>query len=422
MMGKRVLLISLFIILFGLSFALAQNQPLHEAVSSCEGKSSGSDCSFTVGHHGEVVSGSCLEVPEEGILACIHGDSEIARNNLHEDPSVNEEDSQGFFERLFNFLFGWIKSGESDLQKDNNLQESQDRPLQEENINRGIMPGEDQTETPTEGTPSSSSGPGGIGFIGGDTETIGSLSLPDSGFYYNYEIDDYNYGTEVEVTLSNDKRNIIANALPNHDTGEFPNSGNPHAITEQSNTYDYPSEGSYTGNAVFTREPGVAVNGVKFEPTTGEFISCIGGESYQIEALQDTYDLGFDFNEAHVQPDGEYHYHGYPTELVELYKDGQDLVHLGFAADGNMIYYDTTGTVESSWEITSEERSRSGCTYRNNEVDIDNIPKGVFVSDWEYNTEIGNLDACNGAFVDGEYAYFVTQTYPYISRCLQGEL
>lgn len=270
------------------------------------------------------------------------------------------------------------------------------------------------------------SGPGGgtnapnNSFVGGNTQTISSLSLPDSDFLGSYEIDDSTYGTEIEVTVSGNTRTIVANALPNHDTGAFPNSGNPHSITAQSKTYTFPSSGSYTGSAIWVREPGVAVNGVKFEPETAEVVSCSSGESYKIEAFQDEYDLGFDENHAHVQPTGEYHYHGFPTELVELYDDGSGLIHIGFAEDGNMIYYDDTGTVEPSWQLSEEERSGTDCTYRDHSIDFDNIDFGTFVSDWEYVSGSGNLDACNGAYVDGEYAYFVTEEYPYISRCLQG--
>lgn len=291
--------------------------------------------------------------------------------------------------------------------------------------------GPDGSTTNTAGgngpTGSVPSGPGGgtnapiNSFVGGDTQTINSLSIPNSDFFGSYEIDDNTYGTEVTVTVSGSTRTIVANALPNHETGDFPNSGNPHSIEAQNISRSYPAEGTYTGNAIWSREPGIAVNGVKFEPETAEVMTCTSGESYKIEAFQDDYDLGFDINNAHVQPTGEYHYHGFPTELVELYADGQDLVHIGFSEDGFMIYYDTTGTVESSWRLSSTDRTGTDCSYRNDTMDLEGAsPDGTFVSDWEYVSGSGNLDACNGAYVDGEYAYFVTQEYPYVSRCLQG--
>lgn len=33
-----------------------------------------------------------------------------------------------------------------------------------------------------------------------------------------------------------------------------------------------------------------------------------------------------------------------------------------------------------------------------------------------------HLDQCNGANVDGTYAYFATEEYPFVGRCLQGLL
>ena len=33
----------------------------------------------------------------------------------------------------------------------------------------------------------------------------------------------------------------------------------------------------------------------------------------------------------------------------------------------------------------------------------------------------GDLDECNGIEIDGEYAYFLTDTFPYVPRCLMGE-
>lgn len=298
---------------------------------------------------------------------------------------------------------------------------AQDEDPQTHSDENGIThthPHEDMPAGPTGGA---GSGSDTTQFASGDTETIGGLSVPPSNFFGNYSINDSRYGTDVTVTVTGSARTIVSNALPNHQTGTFPNSGNPNAISAQSNTYNFPATGTYTGNATTAREPGVAVNGIKFEPTTAEMVQCSSGERYQIEAFQESYDLGFDFNDAHVQPDGTYHYHGFPTALVDLYDDGSDLVHIGFAADGFMIYYDTTGTVKPSWELSSSARSGTSCTYRNQTLSINgSAPDGTFVSDWEYNPSVGNLDACNGATIGGEYAYFVTRAYPFVSRCLQG--
>ena len=41
------------------------------------------------------------------------------------------------------------------------------------------------------------------------------------------------------------------------------------------------------------------------------------------------------------------------------------------------------------------------------------------VADWEF-TGTGDLDECNGMTVDGEYGYYVTDSYPWILACLTG--
>ena len=127
---------------------------------------------------------------------------------------------------------------------------------------------------------------------------------------------------------------IDTNAIPDHETGDFPNGGNPNSISEQDLTWEFTTSPTYIGGASFARTSGVAVNGVKFEPGTAETATCTSGERYSIEALQEVYDLGLDFNNAHVQPTGEYHYHGISALLVDAYESDDDLVHVGFASDG----------------------------------------------------------------------------------------
>ena len=48
-------------------------------------------------------------------------------------------------------------------------------------------------------------------------------------------------------------------------------------------------------------------------------------------------------------------------------------------------------------------------------------PDGTYTSDWEYLPGSGDLDECNGTFIEDRYLYLVTNEFPYISRCLKGE-
>ena len=242
----------------------------------------------------------------------------------------------------------------------------------------------------------------------------------------SYELADEEYGTMVTVTVADGWRTIDTNALPDHETGEFPNSGNPNEITEQENVWVFPTTTSFTGDSTSVRTSGVAVNGVKFEPGTGESVACSSGENYRIEALQDTYDLGFDVNNAHVQPDGEYHYHGISEMLVDAYSNDEDLVHVGFASDGYLMYYSKSLAYDSSWVLVDGVRAGTDCVASGPDgtvVDLDgSTPDGVYTSDWIFEDGAGDLDVCNGTTIDGQYAYIITDTFPFVSRCLNGDL
>jgi hypothetical protein len=241
-----------------------------------------------------------------------------------------------------------------------------------------------------------------------------------------YTIIDKTYGTKTEVTIAGDKRLMSTNSLPNHKTGSFPNAGNPNTISAQKIKYSFPLYPVYTGKAKWAREPGVAVNGVKFEPETAEAFVCETGERYRIEAFQTLVNLGLDSNHAHVQPTGAYHYHGAPTGLVEALYKGEDLVLVGFAHDGFPIYYSKSGKYKPSFRLASKSRTGDLCVYNTRKEKIskemkNTAPDGTFISDWEYVKGLGDLDECNGKEVNGKYMYFVTDTYPYAGRCLMGE-
>lgn len=241
-----------------------------------------------------------------------------------------------------------------------------------------------------------------------------------------YALEDAAYGTKTIVTLTDDKRIIVTNALPNHETGAFPNEGNPNTIKAQELRYEIPLRPVYTGKAKWAREPGVALNGVKFEPETAERVVCESGEQYRIEARQNFLDMGLDVNNAHVQPTGAYHYHGVPTGMISSFDTGKDLVHVGYAKDGFPIYYSKSGTYKPSYQKAEEPREGTDCYYRSPRVTIDadldgTEPDGTYVSDWEYVEGLGQLDECNGIEIDGNYAYLLTDEYPYVGRCLMGE-
>lgn len=250
----------------------------------------------------------------------------------------------------------------------------------------------------------------------------------DSAYFDSYVISDNGFGTEVNVTVDHNAktRTIESNALPNHVTGEFPNEGNPNTISAQDQTWTFPTEPVFRGIPTGAIQIGVAINGVKFQPNTAERANCDNGEVYNLEAIQDTAGVGLDFNNAHVQPTGAYHYHGVSELLVEAFSTDQDLVHVAFAADGHMIYYSKSRAYSPSYRLGSDDRTGINCTYTTRGGEgtttiFGPTKDGSVHSDWDYDASYGDLDECNGITVNGEYIYLITHDYPYVSRCLMGE-
>ncbi|ALJ04686.1 hypothetical protein APS56_05855 [Pseudalgibacter alginicilyticus] len=251
------------------------------------------------------------------------------------------------------------------------------------------------------------------------------VSHAHTDYFGAYKMEDPIFGTKTIVTISKNERIMITNSLPNHETGDFPTIGNPNTISAQNKTYSFPLTPKYTGNPQWIREPGIALNGVKFEPGTAEVVECDTGESYRVEAFQNLINLGLDFNHAHVQPTGAYHYHGTPTSIIEDLDAGEDLIHIGFAKDGFPIYFSKSEAYKPSFKLIDSNRQGEDCTYTNPkktiDVSVNDHHDGTFTSDYEFVEGYGDLDECNGISIDGKYMYLVTNSFPYVSRCLMGE-
>ena len=146
------------------------------------------------------------------------------------------------------------------------------------------------------------------------------------------------WSSEVTIYTQGEWRYVIANGIPNHVTGAFPNPNNPNAISPQSYRFQVAARPQVANQ--ITANPlgafGVAVNGVVFDPGAAEFWR--GDRTWQYEALSGQINLGLDANNAHVQPTGAYHYHGLPIGLLANLGDGRRMLLLGYAADGFPIY------------------------------------------------------------------------------------
>ena len=125
-------------------------------------------------------------------------------------------------------------------------------------------------------------------------------------------------GNDVDITTDGLYRYIRSNGIPDHATGQFPNRGNPHAISAQDHMYRVPlSPDEAARPTPLGLSPfGVALNGIPFDPGAAEFWRSDRASGWQYEALSGAVNLGLDAANAHVQPNGAYHYHGLPTPLL----------------------------------------------------------------------------------------------------------
>ena len=164
---------------------------------------------------------------------------------------------------------------------------------------------------------------------------------------------DESVNTYSRYSWSSDGTNrlLSGNGIPNHEVGTFPNEQNPNQIKEQNVNKSFslcPTLVSETGVAVGGPAGAIAyaINSVKFDPATGgrcdddgECSMAQGQGNWNIEALgHDTFDFGDDMNHAHVQPTGEYHYHGMPELLIDFLGDKEGMILVGWASDGFPVY------------------------------------------------------------------------------------
>ncbi|MCB9811332.1 YHYH protein [Candidatus Nomurabacteria bacterium] len=218
------------------------------------------------------------------------------------------------------------------------------------------------------------------------------------------------YGS-AHISTDGSYRYITSDGLPEHETGKFPNPGNPNTISEQNHDYRVSMSPQYQSTVTDAPIPGVALNGIPLEPGTAERYQ---NTDWAIEAFDANGmgGLGIDWSNAHVQPDGTYHYHAVPSGLLKdaLSDQSDDLIQLAWASDGFPILYSQSNAYHSSWRVKSGTRpSGPGGVY-----------DGTYTQDFEYVTGLGELDECNGTFIGEQYVYFFTDSFPYIQRCVHG--
>ena len=201
-----------------------------------------------------------------------------------------------------------------------------------------------------------------------------------------------NFNSLYNETIQGNNRIITANSIPNHDVGLFgPVMGslNPNSISPQNESYTIPVNPieaneftSLLGTSGTDLGPqysfGILFNGVELDPVAAEPFPHEGMNSsnanwvWNLEALN--VNLGVDCNNAHVQPNGKYHYHGTPISyLNSLNTPSTSMTLIGYAADGFPVYYkyayslannssSDLSIMTSSYQLKSGNRPGDGIT------------------------------------------------------------
>jgi hypothetical protein len=233
---------------------------------------------------------------------------------------------------------------------------------------------------------------------------------------------------KVSISVKDGVRAIESDGMPDHEIGKFPNDHNPNTASTKRYNFKMPADPkpADTTTTVGMWPFGVAIDGVPFDPLAAEWWKHDPRSGWQFEPMAGLMDLGLDKSNAHVQPDGAYHYHGVPTILI---KSTTAPVLVGYAADGFPMYSpyaykdakDSSSSVvklKSSYRIKTGKRPANG---PGGEYD------GRFIQDYEYVAGLGDLDESNGRtgvtpeYPKGTYYYVVTDTFPYVPRIFQGK-
>lgn len=271
--------------------------------------------------------------------------------------------------------------------------------------------------------------------------------------YYNASVLDVqnsrSFIGEVSVLPSSSSCTLEANTIPNHDfndTGRFATDA-----TEISTSFNIPAAPSFadqpTALSLGTAEA-ILLNGITLdilaaacygignEPLGQEKIGC--GSQYddhpwRYDPMSPLNNFGTDSHNAHTQPTGKYHYHGNPMAMFEQNcdNDSQASPVIGFAADGYPIYGTCVADGNNYREVRPSYRLKSGQRQDVSPYEtpvagtgdiVSNNYDGQFRGDYEYVEGLGDLDECNGMTINGQYGYYISNSYPWLVNCFRGDV
>ncbi|MFY0654312.1 MAG: YHYH protein [Cyclobacteriaceae bacterium] len=240
-------------------------------------------------------------------------------------------------------------------------------------------------------------------------------------------------------------RKIYSNNIPGHDYGPFAGMNDIEGQDFEYAMCLYPELGDAPTELIVDPENadcgngitfGVSIQGVNFSPFARLYwVNPDTKEENTNWHEEADFILNMDLNGGHVNAVNRYHYHNIPLDYFEndLSIDGSEHSPVvGYAADGFPIYYkyafseaknasSDIGAFDSSYRLKSGDRPGDGLTAPNGAYD------GKYIEDYEYVAELSELDECGGRFgvtpeyPNGTYYYVMTDSWPYIPRCLSGK-
>jgi hypothetical protein len=204
---------------------------------------------------------------------------------------------------------------------------------------------------------------------------------------------------ELAVACAADSFTVTSNGIPNFEFVQI----TPNDLEEQNLSFTLPLEPTEreTAGTLPLGPIGISANGLAI---FGAFEAPNDG--YRDPLL----DGLLDYCNGHTAPGGLYHFHArYDCVFDDPEQPG--LVY-GYAADGYPILSPNVCVDDECTEVV-----RLTSSY----VRIDPDGLGAFEA-WEYVEGAGDLDECNGTHdAVGNYAYYATDDFPYLTFCFHGE-
>ncbi|MCF6436631.1 YHYH protein [Pseudoalteromonas sp. MMG022] len=272
------------------------------------------------------------------------------------------------------------------------------------------------------------------------------------GNYESFVIDiqrGLDFSADISIASDGNECTFSVNEIPNHDFNDAQAQFATN-VSEQSASYSVPvapvlsssttaveigvSNGIFL-NGVSVDIMAAACYGVGSEPLGREKIGCGANQSdhpWRYDPMSPLNSFGTDSHNAHPQPNGRYHYHGNPKAMFN--QDCQVVSPvIGFAADGFPIYgpcIEIDGAIRqarASYALKNNGGKRQDISgYQTpqggvGEIASDNYD-GQFRSDWEYVAGSGDLDECNGMEKNGQYGYYITDSFPWVVGCYRAQV